>query len=83
MPSIIFILVHAISANGSDYQVKSMLLTFGPTFTRTDIPVTIIDNNVYELAEEFNGILSFPGDPVPGVTLSPAATVVTILDDDG
>ena len=63
-------LAHAIS-DGNDYiQVQSRLLT-------------IINNNVYELTETFNGILSFPGDPVPRVALSPNATEVTILDDDG
>ena len=60
-----------------------MLLTFGPTSNRSDIPVTIIDNDVYELTESLGVILSYPGDPVPRVTLSPTSTVVTILDNDG
>ena len=82
MPTMIFILAHAIS-DGNDYQVQSMLLTFGPASNRIDIPVTIMNNNVYELTEKFNGVLSFPGDPVPRVTLSPNSADVTILDDDG
>ena len=60
-----------------------MLLTFGPTSNRIDIPVTTIDDDVYEFTEAFNGILSFPGNPVPRVALSPDVTKVTILDDDG
>ena len=74
---------HAIS-DGNDYnEVQSMLLTFDSTFNSFNISVTIINNNVYELTEAFNGILSFPGDPVPRVVLSPATTEVTIFDDDG
>ena len=73
-------------SDGNDYnKVQSMLLTFGPMSNRSEIPVTIINNNVYELTEKFNGILSFPQDPVPKVALSPKfnAMNVTILDDDG
>ena len=59
------------------------MLTFGPNSNRSEILVTIVDDNVYELTEKFNGVLSFPGDPVPRVTLSPNSADVTILDDDG
>ena len=71
-------------SDGNDYnEVQSMLLTFGPASNHSEIPVTIIDSNVYELTEKFNGIISFPGDPVDRVTLSPNSADVTILDDDG
>ena len=60
-----------------------MLLTFGPTYTSTDISVTIININTYELTETFNETLTFPGDPNPRVTLAPDTAQITILDDDG
>ena len=74
---------HVISDENAYNQVRSMLLTFGPLSSNIDIPVTIINDSVYERTEEFHGILSFPGNPVPRVILSPNATNVTILDDDG
>ena len=60
-----------------------MLLTFGPGNTDTTINVTIMNDDAYELTETFSASLSFDGDPVPRVTLSPDAAVATILDDDG
>ena len=60
-----------------------MLLTFTSSNTMTTITVSIANDDVYELTETFNVTLSFDGDPVPRVTLSPATAVTTIVDDDG
>ena len=60
-----------------------MLLTFSSTNTTTTITLSIANDDVYELTETFNAALSFDGDPVPRVTLSPATAVTTIVDDDG
>ena len=59
------------------------MLTFGPANTLVDIPVTINDNNVYELTEMFSAAISFPGDPLPRVTLSPESALISIIDEDG
>ena len=59
------------------------MLTFTPTNTMTTITVSIANDDAYELTETFNATLSFNGDPVPRVTLSPATAVTTIVDDDG
>ena len=67
----------------SDYNGHHMLLTFGPSSRRSEIPVAIFNDNVYELTEKFDGILSLPGNPVPGVALLPDTAQVIISDDDG
>ena len=59
------------------------MLTFGPANTLVDIPVTINDNNVYELTEMFSAAISFPGDPLRRVTLSPESALISIIDEDG
>ena len=45
--------------------------------------MTINDNNVYELTEMFSAAISFPGDPLPRVTLSPESALISIIDEDG
>ena len=71
-------------ADGNDYNsVGTFLLTFDSATTSIDVPVTIIDDTVFELTESFIVTLSFPGAPVPGVTLDPDSAQTTILDDDG
>ena len=60
-----------------------MLLTFGPGNTATTIEVNILNDDAYELTETLNASLSFAGDPVPRVILSPDVAVTTIVDDDG
>ena len=71
---------------GNDYIGSSniiLLLTFGPTTTSIDIPVIIIDDHIYELTESLTATLSFPGDPVTRVSLSPGSAQITIFDEDG
>ena len=60
-----------------------MLLTFDSVTTTIDVTVTIINDTVFELTESFSVFLSFPGDPVPRVTLAPDSAQTTIIDDDG
>ena len=60
-----------------------MLLTFSLDIAVITITVSIANDDVYELTETFNATLSFDGDPIPRVILSPATAVTTIVDDDG
>ena len=71
-------------SDGADYTgIQDILLTFNLTNTLTTITVSIVNDDAYELTETFDTTLSFDGDPVPRVTLSPATAVTTIVDDDG
>ena len=70
--------------DGNDYNsITNLRLTFDSTITTIDVSVTIINDTVYELTEFFNAFLSFPGAPVPRVTLAPDSAQTTIFDDDG
>ena len=70
--------------DGNDYvEISNLLLTFNYNTTVIDIPVIINDNNVYELTEMFRTAISFPGDPLPRVTLSPESAHISITDEDG
>ena len=76
-------IIHVI-LDGNDYSgISNLLLTFNSITTVIDIPVTINDDNVYELTEMFNATISFPGDPLPRVTLSPESALISIIDEDG
>ena len=67
---------------GSEMCIRDRL-SFDSATTTFDIPVSIIDDSVYELTEYFKSALSFPGAPVPRVTLYPNSTQTAIFDDDG
>ena len=70
--------------DGNDYNgITNLLLTFDSVTTNIDVPVNIIGDTIFELTESFNASLSFPGDPVPRVTLDPDSAQTTIIDDDG
>ena len=76
-------IIHVI-LDGNDYSgISNLLLTFNSITTVIDIPVTINDDNVYELTEMFSAAISFPGDPLPRVTLSPESALISIIDEDG
>ena len=49
------------------------------------VSIKIIETNDTELEqdEDFIVHLSFPGEPIPGVTLDPNKTTVTIIEFDG
>ena len=75
--------VHSLT-DGNDYiGVGNFLLTFDSVNTVIDVPVTIVDDTVFELTESFIATVSFPGDPVLGVNFSPDSPQTTIFDDDG
>ena len=69
--------------DGNDYNsITNLLLTFD-SVTTNNVTVTIIGDTIFELTESFNAFLSFPGAPVPRVTLAPDSAQTTIIDDDG
>ena len=61
------------------------LLTFDSSNTAVTINVSIIVTNdsIPEDDEQFTVSLSFPGEPIPRVTLDPNNATVTILEFDG
>ena len=69
-------LLFNLDLGGNDY-------TGIPSMSSINIPVNISNDSVFELTEMFNATLSFPGDPIPRVTLSQDSALVTIFDDDG
>ncbi len=47
------------------------------------VPVSLMNDGVYELTETFSADLSFTSDVLPRTTISPNNTTITIFDDDG
>ena len=77
-------LLFILDLEGNDYTgIPSLSLTFDPNTSSIHIPVDINNDNIFELTEMFSAALSFPGDPIPRVTLLPDSTQITIFDDDG
>ena len=73
-----------LDLGGNDYTgISSLLPTFGPTTSSIHILVNINNDNIFELTEMFSAALSFPGDPIPRVTLLPDSAQITIFDEDG
>ena len=69
---------------GSDYEeISGLLLTFGPGSTRLDVPVTIINDSVFEVTEDFSASLILVEGPADRVAVNPSRADVFILDDDG
>ena len=67
-------------AGGSDFNVVIQSVTFNETVQSIDIPVEIIDDNIFEnIFETFTLCLS---TDVPRVILMNNKTVVTIRDND-
>ena len=65
--------------DGTDYTAISGTLTFAPGETSATFEVAILDNSVDEADRDFNVAIS---NPVGASLGTPAAAVVTILDDD-
>ena len=57
-----------------------MTFIFNQGTTEASIPVTLVDDNIHELDENFFGSL---GTADPDVMLNPAAATYTIVNDDG
>ena len=72
--------------DGSDYSapVGGQMLQFGPGNLTFDIPLTLVDDDIFELTETLQASLSFPdGIAPPRVLNNPGLATVTIFDDDG
>ena len=68
--------------DGSDYS-KFARIEFTLTTRIIDAPVPLIDDDIFELTEQFGASLTFPEVPPSRVTLASDPAQVTILDDDG
>ena len=67
---------------GSDYVGRSnVLLTFNAATTRLNVSVSLIDDNLSEKEEAFNGNLTLVSDS-QRVTIVQGSAVATIVDDD-
>ena len=74
-------ILHAIpSAGDSDFLGDSVVLTFTPGMSRACFNVDIVDDDLYEEPEDFIARISTTDRQV---SVSPMATTVTILDNDG
>ncbi len=75
---------------GEDYieisaEALDQLLEFNDANRRLSFNVTIVNDNLSEMREDFQLELRFDtffSDPPSGVTLSPNVTTITIDDDD-
>ncbi len=70
---------------GSDYMDNgAQVFVFNSSASSYTFSVTLIDDDIFELAEIFQADLRFVGPtPPPRVTLDPAQTRISISDDDG
>lgn len=66
-----------------DYSAGNELLTFSAVSTRHDVVITINDDDINEIIEEFGASISFGGDTSDGILLVPDEATVQITDDDG
>ena len=64
----------------NDYIATTATVTFNATQSRDCVNVIIIPDSIIEGSKTFSGTLD---TRTPQVTLNPAATVITITDDDG
>ena len=68
--------------NGSDFVGRSnVLLTFNATTRRIMVPVDLIDDNLFEQEEDFNGVVTLISDS-KRVTINPDNAVATIVFDE-
>lgn len=66
-----------------DYSTSSELLTFSAVNTRQNVVITLNDDNVNEIVEEFLAIISFEGVASDDIQLVPEQATVQISDNDG
>ena len=75
--------VGRIAVAGSDHVGRSnVLLTFNAATRSIQVEVELIDDNVFERDEDFNGVLSLVSSS-PSVTIGPDNALATIEDDEG
>ena len=68
--------------DGFDYVEMTQTLTFDRDTTSFTIPVTLINDNVHEMNEEFFGLLTTVEDFYV-VIFDPFFTIIQIMDEDG
>ena len=61
-----------------EFDDINLQVTFDSTTTTYDLPITIINNFIFELKDSATANIFFPGAPVSGVTLSPESASITI-----
>lgn len=70
---------------GSDYQLGAILpmnVTFSPSDLRLTIPFNVINDTLLEDTETVSLILTPIADQVEGLSVSPAQTLVLLMDDE-
>ncbi len=77
----LFFITSSSCTGGNDYSPITRTLTFMPTVVSQTVAVMIIDNNVVEPEENFEGVLSVAA-PISRLTINPAIANVIIGDAD-
>ena len=72
--------LYFLSPGYSDFEVNIIELTFSPKIRQNCFNTTIIDDNLYEYAEDFFVNITTADSQF---VISPMITVLTILDNDG
>ena len=68
----------------SDYiSTSNLLLEFVEGDTLKPVPVTIINDTVFEDLEFFQAALSLTSPLIPVISVAPSLTQVNIIDNDG
>lgn len=80
--SLYTIVLYHESTGGSDFVADEEMLVLDPENATLSILIPILDDDVFELTETLQAVLSFPGTPPPRVTISQDITSIAILDDD-
>ena len=82
--NIIMKLTFFIPIDGSDFSYSGpQTYTFNASTNVSTINITFMKDNVYEINETFQARLSFHGQPLQRVMISPDTIHATIFDDDG
>ena len=64
-------------------MTADLQIELNESVTMASVSYSILNDGSYEQTEWFLVDLSFSGESIPGVTLSPNSTEVVIMDDDG
>ena len=78
------ILNYYYHTGGIDYQdVGVQTFVFNSSVRNYTLSIPIINDDIFELAEELRAVLKFASPRSLGVKIVPTETIITILDDDG
>lgn len=73
-----------VKLGGSDYQHPGdQSFTFDASRTSYTFNISLVNDDVFEVAEHFQAGLRFPGAAPLRVSLQPAQAEIEIIDDDG